>query len=358
MPSSILSMPPLTPGCVLPEGEAKTLLEVRGLNVSFRTERGILRAVDNVSFTVGEREILGVVGESGSGKTVSLMSVMGLINDPNAIIEGSIVYKGRQLHGLSRRALRSIRGREIAMIFQDPMTALTPVYTIGWQISEQLRAHNRLSKRAAHQRAVELLDAVGIPNPAGTVDRFPHQLSGGMRQRAFIAMALSCNPSLLIADEPTTALDVTVQAQILELLQRLRRDFGSSIILITHDMGVVAEVADRVMVMYAGRIVERGTMRELFTQPWHPYTWGLHDSIPPLEGARLRRLPSIPGSPPSLLSLPPGCAFGPRCRFRFAPCGQRPELAGVGGHEAACFIPLGERAALRAARGGKLKEAS
>ncbi|HEY2891735.1 MAG TPA: ABC transporter ATP-binding protein [Dongiaceae bacterium] len=342
----------------MPEAAGNILLEVKGLSVSFRTERGLVRAVDNVSFRVGEREILGVVGESGSGKTVSLMSVMGLINDPNAVIEGSIVYKGRQLAGLSNRALRSIRGREIAMIFQDPMTALTPVYTIGWQIREQLRAHNKMSRGAAHKRAIELLAAVGIPNPAVTIERYPHQLSGGMRQRAFIAMALSCNPSLLIADEPTTALDVTVQAQILELIQRLRREFGSSIILITHDMGVVAEVADRVMVMYAGRIVERGTTRQLFTEPWHPYTWGLHDSIPPLEGTRLRRLPSIPGSPPSLLGLPPGCAFAPRCRFRFAPCGQRPELEGVGGHEAACFIPLEERASLRAARGRKLKEAS
>jgi peptide/nickel transport system ATP-binding protein len=351
-------MPPSIPGCALADADDKTLLEVRGLSVSFRTERGLVRAVDNVSFQIGEREIMGVVGESGSGKTVSLMSVMGLINDPNAVIEGSVVYKGRELRGLSKRALRAIRGREIAMIFQDPMTALTPVYTIGWQICEQLRAHNKMSRRAAHRRAVELLDAVGIAHPAVTIDRYPHQLSGGMRQRAFIAMALSCNPSLLIADEPTTALDVTVQAQILELIQRLRRDFGSSIILITHDLGVVAEVADRVMVMYAGRIVERGTTHELFTRPWHPYTWGLHDSIPPLEGTRLRRLPSIPGSPPSLLNLPPGCAFAPRCRYRFAACAERPGLAGAGGHEAACFIPSEERAGLRAARNRALKEAS
>ena len=334
------------------------LLQVRDLSVDFRTERGRVRAVDSISFQIDEREIVGVVGESGSGKTVSLMSVMGLINDPNATISGSVVYKGQELIGLSKRKLRSIRGREIAMIFQDPMTALTPVYTIGWQIIEQLRAHNKMSRRAARQRAVELLDAVGIANPAGTVDRYPHQLSGGMRQRAFIAMALSCNPSLLIADEPTTALDVTVQAQILELIQKLRRDFGSSIVLITHDMGVVAEVADRVMVMYGGRIVERGTTRDLFTQPWHPYSWGLHDSIPPLEGARPRRLPSIPGSPPSLLNLPPGCAFGPRCRYRFEACAKRPELAGAGGHEAACFIPLGERAAARANRGRSLKDAT
>ena len=337
---------------------SNALLEVQNLSVSFRTELGLVRAVDNVSFRVGEREILGVVGESGSGKTVSLMSIMGLVSDPNAVIQGSIRYKGRELHGLSRRELRSIRGREIAMIFQDPMTALTPVYTIGWQICEQLQAHNRMSSHAARLRAIELLEAVGIANPATAVDRYPHQLSGGMRQRAFIAMALSCNPSLLIADEPTTALDVTVQAQILELLQRLRRDFGSSIILITHDMGVVAEIADRVMVMYAGRIVERGTTRELFTQPWHPYTWGLHDSIPPMEGAKPRRLPSIPGSPPSLLSLPPGCAFAPRCRFRFTACGERPDLAGVNGHEAACFIPPESRAELHATGGHNAKGAS
>ena len=351
-------MPPSIHGCALPDATSNTLLEVSNLSVSFRTELGLVRAVDNISFRVGEREILGVVGESGSGKTVSLMSVMGLISDPNAVIEGSIRYKGHELQGLSKRELRKIRGREIAMIFQDPMTALTPVYTIGWQICEQLQAHNRMSDRAARQRAIELLEAVGIANPATAVDRFPHQLSGGMRQRAFIAMALSCNPSLLIADEPTTALDVTVQAQILELLQRLRRDFGSSIILITHDLGVVAEIADRVMVMYAGRIVERGTTRELFTQPWHPYTWGLHDSIPPMEGAKPRRLPSIPGSPPSLLKLPPGCAFGPRCRFRFAPCSERPELAGAGGHEAACFIPADSRAALHATGGRNVKTAS
>ncbi len=345
------------PASASPEAKAP-LLEVRDLKVSFRTERGLLQAVGGISFRVDTHEIVGVVGESGSGKTVSQMSVMGLVNDPNAVIEGSILYKGRELVGLSQRQLRSVRGNEIAMIFQDPMTALTPVYTIGWQIAEQLRAHNRLSGRAARKRGIELLAEVGIPNPSVTFDRYPHQLSGGMRQRAMIAMALSCNPSLLIADEPTTALDVTVQAQILELLQHLRQEFGSSIIIITHDMGVVAEIADRVMVMYAGRIVERGTTRQLFTEPWHPYTWGLHDSIPPLDGARLRRLPSIPGSPPSLLNLPQGCAFGPRCRYRFAPCSQRPDLAGEAGHEAACFIPLEERATLRAARGRKLKDAS
>src|SRR5215470_20304894 len=209
------------------------MLEVRGLKVSFRTERGLVRAVDDASFDVGEREIVGIVGESGSGKTVSILSIMGLINDPNAVIEGSIVYKGRELIGLPQRELRHVRGEEIAMIFQDPMTALTPVYTIGWQITEQLRAHTDLSAKAARNRAIELLRETGIPNPDKTIDRYPHQLSGGMRQRAFIAMALSCNPALLIADEPTTALDVTVQAQILDLIRRLRKDFGSAVMLVT-----------------------------------------------------------------------------------------------------------------------------
>jgi peptide/nickel transport system ATP-binding protein len=332
------------------------LLEVRELRVSFHTEHGVLPAVDGISFRIEPREIVGVVGESGSGKTVSLMSVMGLVSDPNAVIEGSIRYKGRELVGLSNRDLRAVRGSEIAMIFQDPMTALTPVYTIGRQIAEQIRAHSSLSHRQARDRAIELLEAVGIPNPASTVDRFPHQLSGGMRQRAFIAMALSCNPSLLIADEPTTALDVTVQAQILELLKKLRQDFGSSIVLITHDLGVVAEVADRVIVMYAGRIVERGSKRDIFARPLHPYSWGLHDSIPPLAGPKPRRLPSIPGSPPSLLDLPAGCAFAPRCGYRFAKCGERPALKGEGGHEAACHLSLEERARINARRG--LKQAS
>ena len=350
-------MPSSIPASASPSGP-QPLLEVRDLSVSFRTERGLLAAVDRISFRVDAGEILGVVGESGSGKTVSLMSVMGLINDPNAVIGGSILYKGRELVGLSQRQLRSVRGKEIAMIFQDPMTALTPVYTIGWQIIEQLRAHNDLSRSAARKQAIELLAAVGIPNPSVTIDRYPHQLSGGMRQRGFIAMALSCNPSLLIADEPTTALDVTVQAQILELIKRLRRDFGSSIVLITHDMGVVAEVADRVMVMYAGRIVERGTTRDVFTSPWHPYSWGLHDSIPPMAGARPRRLPSIPGSPPSLLDLTSGCAFSPRCKHRFSRCAEKPALAGEGGHEAACFLSPEQRQQVLVARRRPLKEAS
>lgn len=319
------------------------LLEVRDLRVSFRTEQGIVRAVDGVSFSIGHGEIVGVVGESGSGKTISLLSVIGLISDPNATIEGSIRFKGQELIGLSQKEWRKIRGREIAIIFQDPMTALTPVYTIGWQIIEQIRIHNKVSKRDARERAIGMLRAVGIPNPEAQMDRYPHQLSGGMRQRAFIAMALSCNPSLLIADEPTTALDVTVQAQILELISRLREEFGSSIVMVTHDMGVVAEVADRVMVMYAGRIVEKGTKREIFTHALHPYSWGLFDSIPPLDGVRPERLKSIPGSPPSLLDLPAGCAFAPRCRYRFEKCDERPTLTGAGDHQAACFLPDEQR---------------
>jgi peptide/nickel transport system ATP-binding protein len=312
------------------------MLKVSDLCVSFRTEQGIVRAVEHVSFDVAEGELLGVVGESGSGKTVSLLAVMGLIADPNAIITGSIVYHGRELVGLPAREMRKLRGREIAMIFQDPMTALTPVYTIGWQIAEQILAHEKISKSAAWQRAIDLLAEVNIPKPAEAVHRYPHQLSGGMRQRVVIAMALSCNPALLVADEPTTALDVTVQAQILDLVAKLRRNHGSAIVFITHDMGVMAEIADRMMVMYAGRIVERGTKRQLFLSPSHPYTQALLDSIPPLKGERPRRLRTIPGSPPNLLNRPPGCAFAARCPQRFEKCSADPALIG-GERAAACF---------------------
>ena len=312
------------------------MLEVRDLKVSFRTEQGLVQAIDGVSFSVAEGEILGVVGESGSGKTVSLLAVMGLITDPNAVIEGSIKYKGRELVGLSAKEMRKLRGREIAMIFQDPMTALTPVYTIGWQIAEQIKAHNQISSKAAEQRAIELLAEVNIPNPAEAIHRYPHQLSGGMRQRAVIAMALSCNPSLLVADEPTTALDVTVQAQILDLVRKLQKNHKSAVVFITHDMGVIAEIASRVMVMYAGRIVERGTQSQLFSEPLHPYTKALLDSIPPLEGTKPHRLKSIPGAPPTLLNRPAGCAFAPRCISRFEACVNTPALT-EHGHDAACF---------------------
>jgi len=262
--------------------------------------------------------------------------VMSLITDPNAIISGSIQYRGRELVGLKSRAMRELRGKEIAMIFQDPMTALTPVYTVGWQIAEQVLAHQRISKAAAWQRAIDLLAEVNIPKPEEAAHRYPHQLSGGMRQRVVIAMALSCNPALLVADEPTTALDVTVQAQILDLLHKLRRNHGSAIVFITHDMGVMAEIADRMLVMYAGRVVERGTKEELFRAPMHPYTQALLDSIPPLTGEKPRRLRAIPGTPPILLNRPPGCAFAPRCAQRFEKCTAEPQL-GSGERAAACF---------------------
>ena len=312
------------------------MLKVRKLSVTFRTEQGMVQAVDHVSFDVGEGELLGVVGESGSGKTVSLLAVMGLITDPNAVITGSIQYRGRELVGMKPRDMRALRGKEIAMIFQDPMTALTPVYTIGWQIAEQVLAHEKISKAAAWQRAIDLLAEVNIPNPQEAVHRYPHQLSGGMRQRVVIAMALSCNPALLVADEPTTALDVTVQAQILDLLHKLRRNHGSAIVFITHDMGVMAEIADRMLVMYAGRVVERGTKEELFLQPLHPYTRALLDSIPPLTGEKPKRLRAIPGTPPNLLNRPLGCAFAPRCIERFEKCSAEPAL-GDGKNTAACF---------------------
>ena len=315
------------------------ILSVRDLRVSFRTERGLLRVLDGVSFDVNEGEVLGIVGESGSGKTMTVLAVMGLITDPNAVIEGSIRYRGREFVGLPAREMRQLRGREIAMIFQDPMTALTPVYTIGWQIAEQILTHQKVTKAQAWARAVELLEEVGIPRPEEAVHRYPHQLSGGMRQRAVIAMALTCNPALLVADEPTTALDVTVQAQILDLLRRLQEKHGSAIIFITHDLGVMAELADRIMVMYAGRVVERAGRDALFANPRHPYTIALLDSIPPLEGPRPHRLQSIAGAPPSLLALPPGCAFAPRCPSRMPACDLAKPPLPAGAHAAACILP-------------------
>jgi peptide/nickel transport system ATP-binding protein len=326
------------------------LLEVRDLKVSFRTEDGVVRAVDGITFTLDPGEVLGIVGESGSGKSVSMMSVMRLIIDPNAVFEGEVIYKGRDLMKLGRDEMREVRGTEIAMIFQDPMTSLNPVYRVGWQIAEQIRAHENVGKKEAHSRAIELLQAVGIPNPRVRVNDYPHQFSGGMRQRVMIAMALSCNPDLLIADEPTTALDVTIQAQILELIQRLKDDFGSAVVMITHDMGVVAEVADRVVVMYAGRVVEQGTKQDLFYDPQHPYTWGLLGSIARLDRPKPKRLTAIPGIPPSLINLPEGCAFGPRCPQRFEKCSERPELRdriGDSKHLDACHLEPATKAARR-----------
>jgi peptide/nickel transport system ATP-binding protein len=320
---------------------ADPLLEVRDLKVSFRTDDGLVRAVDGVSLTLQEGETLGIVGESGSGKSVTMMSVMRLITDPNAHFEGEVFYKGRDLMKLSQDQIRAIRGGGIGMIFQDPMTSLNPVYRVGWQIEEQIRAHDRISKQAAHARAIDLLASVGIPHAHERVDDYPHQFSGGMRQRVMIAMAVSCNPDVLIADEPTTALDVTIQAQILNLIKKLREDFGTAVVLITHDMGVVADMADRIAVMYAGRIVEQGTQRDLFYDAEHPYTWGLLGSIARLDRPRPRRLAAIPGLPPSLLSLPAGCAFGDRCAHQFDRCiTERPVLENKlgNGHLDACHL--------------------
>jgi peptide/nickel transport system ATP-binding protein len=333
----------------LPDAAAAPLLDVRHLHVAFRTEDGVAEAVDDLSLTVSPGEILGIVGESGSGKTVSMLALMRLIRDPNAMIGGEAFFRGRDLMTLSKDQIRSVRGREIAMIFQDPMTALTPVYTVGWQIVEQIQAHTHVSDAEARARAIELLAEVGIANADRRVDDYPHQFSGGMRQRVMIAMALSCNPALLIADEPTTALDVTIQAQILDLLKRLRDDHGSAIVLITHDMGVVANVAERVAVMYAGRVVEEAPKSRLFRNPQHPYTWGLLGSVPRLDRPRLRRLVAIPGAPPSPFAPPEGCRFAPRCVHRFDRCATPPELLerAEPGHWDACHLDVASRSALR-----------
>ena len=315
------------------------LLEITDLTIALPSARGrTVRIVEELCFSVGEREILGIVGESGSGKSMTALAVMGLIDVPGAQVTGSVRFRGRELLGLPPRALRRLRGREIAMIFQDPMTALTPVHTIGWQIDEQIRAHERLSHAGARARTVDLLEQMGVPDPKRAADRYPHQLSGGLRQRAMIAMALSCNPALLIADEPTTALDVTVQAQILELLRDLKRDFGSSVLLITHDMGVVAETCDRTLVLYAGTVAERGPTEAVFAAPGHPYTRALLASIPPLRGPRPNRLPSIPGQPPSPAERPDGCPFQPRCTHAHDACSVRPALLRRGAQDIACVL--------------------
>jgi len=305
---------------------AEPLLEVKDLKVSFRTEDGVVRAVDGVSFTVDQGEVLGIVGESGSGKSVSMLSVLRLINDPNMRVEGEVIYKGRDLMKLHKDEMRQVRGAEIAMIFQDPMTSLNPVYKVGDQIIEAILIHQDIGKPAARRRAIELLHQVGIPSAEARVDDFPHQFSGGMRQRAMIAMALANNPDILIADEPTTALDVTIQAQIIELIDDLKDEFNSAIVLITHDLGVVAEIANEIVVMYAGRVVERAPTRQLFYDPQHPYTWGLLGSIPRLDRPKQERLHSIKGMPPSLINLPEGCKFRPRCPYAFEKCIEEPEL--------------------------------
>ncbi len=317
------------------------LLEVKNLHVNFATSRGVVRAVDDLSFTLRTGETLGIVGESGSGKSVSMSAVMGLIRDRNATISGSVLFKGEDLITKSDEEMRTIRGNEIAMVFQDPMTALTPVYTVGWHIVEQIRLHTSMTKSQARDRAIEILDEVGIPDAKRRVDQYPHEFSGGMRQRTIIAMALALNPKLLIADEPTTALDVTIQAQILDLLEKLKAQYQSSIIIITHDMGVVSEIADEVLVMYAGKMVERNTKRDIFQNPRHPYTQGLMNSVPRIDRKRTTHLDAIPGQPASLLNLPAGCAFSNRCAKVHAACIEKPPLVlNDLGYGSACFLEL------------------
>jgi peptide/nickel transport system ATP-binding protein len=306
------------------------LLEVNDLKTAFRTEDGIVGAVDGVSFSIEKGQTLGIVGESGSGKSVTCLTIMGLNSKRNTMSAGEALWKGKNLLTMKPRELRDIRGNEISMIFQDPMTSLNPVHTIGRQLEEAILLHRDVTKKVARARSLELLKAVGIPRAETRVDDYPHQFSGGMRQRVMIAMALINDPDLLIADEPTTALDVTTQAQILALMKRLQEDFGSAIIMITHDLGVVAEIADDVVVMYAANVVEQANVNELFNRPRHPYTWGLIGSLPRLE-ADVERLTQIPGQPPSLLRPPSGCRFHPRCQYVMEVCKTTvPQLAPAG----------------------------
>jgi len=320
------------------------LLSIEDLDLRFASDRGELHALHGVSLTVNEGEIVGLVGESGCGKSITAAAVLGLLPMPPARIAGGrIVYNGEDLLTLSDRAMRRIRGPEIAMIFQEPMTALNPVFTIGSQMSDVLCRHQRLSRRAARLKAIDWLNRVGIADAGARVDAYPHQLSGGMRQRVMIAMALSCRPRLLIADEPTTALDVTIQAQVLELMRTLVREEGVAMLLITHDLGVVAETCDRVHVMYCGRVIEQATTRALFAAPRHPYTRGLLECLPRIDGAAVGgRLPTIPGTVPELSKLPPGCAFAPRCPRVQADCEQAPPpvRALQADHLAACLHPV------------------
>ncbi|HEX3803241.1 MAG TPA: ABC transporter ATP-binding protein [Solirubrobacteraceae bacterium] len=303
------------------------LLAIDDLRVGFSTDEGLVQAVDGLSFTVNRGEVLAVVGESGSGKSVTGMTLMGLTRGPNAHITGSAKLDGQELVTASDEQLRAIRGNDIAMVFQDPISSLNPVYRVGSQIVEQIRTHHPdFSKKDAMARAVELMERVGVPRAAERLRSYPHEFSGGMRQRVMIAMALSCSPKLLIADEPTTALDVTIQAQILDELRKLRAETNAGIILVTHDLAVVADIADRVVVMYSGRVVEQGTLDELFYDPQHPYTWGLLGSITRVDRDRGTRLPAIAGMPPSLLDPPQGCHFRPRCPHAFDKCEAVPEL--------------------------------
>jgi len=332
------------------------LLSVRDLRVGFATEDGLLQAVDGVSFDLRPREVVAIVGESGAGKSVTAQTLIGLTRSKNSRIEGSVKLAGEELLEADDAAMRRLRGERIAMIFQEPMTSFNPVYRLGDQIVEAIRAHQAgVDKEQARRRVVELFESVGIGDAARRVDSYPHEFSGGMRQRAMIAMALALEPEVLIADEPTTALDVTIQAQILRLLEDLNRERGLATILITHDLGVVAEVADRVLVMYAGRVVEEGSLDEIFYDPQHPYTWGLLGSLTRIDRPRPHRLPQIAGSPPSLLELPEGCPFRPRCPHEFSKCPQRPPLEArlpdSPGHRDRCWLGPEEKREKRQVEG-------
>jgi peptide/nickel transport system ATP-binding protein/oligopeptide transport system ATP-binding protein len=334
---------------------AERLLEVEDLQVSFATEDGLVRAVDGVSFTLDRGEVVAIVGESGSGKSVTAMTLMGLTRSTNSRFAGSARLTGEELVTASEEQLEHIRGQEIAMIFQDPISSLSPVQRIGNQIVEQILAHEKISKAAALDRAIDLMERVGIPRARDRARAYPHEFSGGMRQRAMIAMALSLSPSVLIADEPTTALDVTIQAQILREIAQLSQENDSGVIFVTHDLGVVADIADRVIVMYAGRVVEEGTLDEIFYDPQHPYTWGLLGSVTRLDRDPPHRLPAIPGQPPSLVNAPQGCHFRPRCPHAFDRCVEVPALEAripdVPEHRDRCWLELSEKRTRREVEG-------
>ena len=337
--------PLVDPSAPSPEGP---FLQVKDLRVHFPTDDGVVKSVDGLSFSVERGQTLGIVGESGSGKSVTSLSIMGLHPPGTAEISGQVVLNGDNLVGASAEHIRRLRGKDMAMIFQDPLSAMHPYYTVGHQIIEAYRIHNRVSKQVARKHAIDMLDRVGIPQPKSRIDDYPHQFSGGMRQRAMIAMALSCDPELLIADEPTTALDVTVQAQILDLIRDLQQEFNSAVIIITHDLGVVAELADDILVMYAGRSVEYASAHEIFTAPLHPYTWGLLGSMPRLDRERTERLKPIQGAPPSLINVPAGCPFHPRCTYAELTAGasesERPELVEISPrHHVACHLSAPDR---------------
>jgi len=318
----------------------KKLLDIDNLKVSFFTPAGEVKAVNGVSFSLNQGEVMGIVGESGSGKSVSSYAIMRLISPPGKIIGGTITFDGKNLLELDEKEMQSIRGNEISMIFQDPMTSLNPVFKIGNQLMEAIMKHQKVSKKEAREKSIEMLSLVGIPSPEKRLDQYPHEFSGGMRQRAMIAMALSCNPKLLIADEPTTALDVTIQAQILELIKELKNKINMSVILITHDLGIISDICDKVIVMYAGRIVEQASINDIFYKPKHPYTWGLLKSIPKLNADKYEKLVPIEGSPVDLLNPPAGCPFAPRCSHCMKICltENPPYFEASGDHKAACWL--------------------